>query len=245
MEPQPRYSRPPITEAIIDVRVTLPSGVTTDTLAQVQVGQEEAYPIRGDLFFQQTQLVPGTGIVPHPGPALIGHSFRSQEGKQIVQALMGGFVFSRLQPYEGWEPFRNEARRLWEVYRAVARPEAITRVAVRYVNRLDVPHPRADLKDYLRVLPDLPTGLPDTVSDFFMQLQVPQEALQSMLVLNVASLKPAPPGVASILLDIDLFRATELPQEEASLWDFLERLRTRKNQVFEECITERTRELIR
>ena len=245
MEPQNRYSRPPIMEAIIHVHVTLPSSITTDTLAQVQVGQEEAYPNRSDLFFQQTQLVAGTGIVPNAGPALFGHAFRSQDGKQIVQALKGEFVFRRLHPYEGWEPFRNEARRQWDIFRAIARPESITRVAVRYVNQLNIPLSEPHLNSYLRVLPDVPAGFTDAVSDFFIQVQIPQEDLKGMLLLNVATLNPSPPGQTCILLDIDLFRTTELPQEEASLWDFIERLRIRKNKAFEECITDSTRELIR
>jgi uncharacterized protein (TIGR04255 family) len=245
MEPQPRYSRPPIREALIEVQVTLPPGVTADTLAQVQVGQEEAYPTRDRLYFQHAVPLAGDGTPPAPGLSLIGHSFHSRDGKQVVHARLNGFLFSRLQPYEGWQPFRNEARRLWEIYRAVARPEVITRVALRYVNQLDIPLSAANLKDYVRVVPDVPPGLPPTVSDFFMQLQIPQEGLRAMLFLNEATLKPSPPGGASILLDIDLFREAGPPQEEASLWDFVERLHARKNQVFEECITDRTRELIR
>jgi uncharacterized protein (TIGR04255 family) len=226
------------------MHVTLPPGVTTDALAQIQVGQEATYPHRGNLFFQETQLVAGSGVSPASGPTLVGHSFHSRDGKQIIRARLGEFFFSRLQPYEGWEQFRNEARRMWEVYGALAKPEAITRVAVRFVNRLDIALADARLKDYLRALPDLPEGLPPIASDFFMQVQVPQEELQGMLILNEGTLKPAPPGITSILLDIDLFREKDLPQEEAALWGFVERLRLRKNQVFEECITDRTRELI-
>ncbi|MCI0458310.1 MAG: TIGR04255 family protein [Gemmataceae bacterium] len=243
MEPRASYSKPPIREALIEVQVTLPASVTTDTL--VQMGQEETYPTQGKLYFQQAVLVAGAGVSPEPGPSLIGHSFQSRDGKQIVHARLNGFLFSRLQPYEGWEPFRNEARRLWEVYRAVTRPEAITRVAVRYVNQLDIPLTDADLREYVRLLPALPVGLSAPVSHFFMEVQIPQEDLQGMLILREATLTPASPGLASVLLDIDLFRTTELPQEERSLWDFVERLRTRKNHVFEECITDRTRELIR
>jgi uncharacterized protein (TIGR04255 family) len=188
---------------------------------------------------------PEAGTSPAQAPPLIGHSFQSGDGKQIVHARRDGFLFSRQQPYEGWERFRTEARRLWDVYRAVTRPEAVTRVALRYVNRLDVLPSDGGLKDYLRVLPDVPKGLPDIVSDFFMQLQVPQEGLSGTLILREATLEPSPSGMAYVLLDIDLFRVAELPQEEGPLWDFVERLRTRKNEVFEECITDRTRELIR
>ena len=51
--------------------------------------------------------------------------------KQLVQARANGFTAHRLAPYEGWETFRHEARRLWDVYRQTVRPK-VARVAVRY-----------------------------------------------------------------------------------------------------------------
>ncbi len=70
-----------------------------------------------------------------------------------------------------------------------------------------------------------------------------------MLVLNQYLLpytvSSEPPTTASILLDLDLFKAHELPQNEASLWSLLEELHCKKNEIFEGCITDRTRDLIR
>jgi len=49
------------------------------------------------------------------------------------------------------------------------------------------------------------------------------------------------------LLDLDLFQERfDEPwgvEEDAEVWDFLERLRDRKNEVFEASITEKTRRL--
>ena len=150
---------------------------------------------------------------------------------------------SRLAPYESWEAFRNEARRLWEVYRQTVKPVRIERVALRYVNRLDLPGPRAELKDYLQTSPEIAAGLPQGLDGFFMQLQIPVEDLNSRLFLNLTTCEPPKPGIVAVVLDIDLFRTENLPQEEEALWQLLESMRARKNEFFEACINDRTREL--
>jgi uncharacterized protein (TIGR04255 family) len=57
-------------------------------------------------------------------------------------------------------------------------------------------------------------------------------------MINVAMVPPPVPTVVSVVLDLDLFRTTNLPQTEDELWAFFEKLRHRKNQVFEACITD-------
>jgi len=169
----------------------------------------------------------------------------SMDQRQIFQARIDGFTFSRLAPYDRWESFRDEARRLWAAYRMIAQPERVTRIAVRYVNRLDLPLPLRDFKDYLRTVPEVSPALPQGLTNFFMQLHIPQDDLDAMLLLNQAMIPPAHGGVVSVVLDIDLFRSKDLPDDDDSMWGIFEQLHTRKNDIFEGCITDLTRELIR
>ena len=98
------------------------------------------------------------------------------------------------------------------------------------------------------ISPPLSPALPQGLLNYFMQLQIPQEDLQGLLVLNQSLVPPQPgpqPTTVSVLLDIDLFRAHDLPQDDEGLWSFFERLHAKKNEVFEGCITDLTRELIK
>ena len=165
------------------------------------------------------------------------------------QVRPGGFTFSRLAPYQSWEPFRDEARRLWEITRTVVKPGTYTRVALRYVNRLELPLPFSDFKEYLLTVPEVAPTLPQALSTFFMQLQIPQVDIQAMLILNQQLLpqvlQGTQPVVAPVLLDIDLFKEIDLPQNEEGMWNLLETLHFKKNATFEGCITDKTRALIR
>ena len=237
-----RYTRAPITEAIIDFQVDPLEGVE---LADLERCQDAAYPGKKALSvvvdnpdFGEDDSTTSTSR------QVAGFLFTSADAKQLFQARFAGFSMHRLAPYKGWEPFRDEARRLWNIYRQTAQPRKVTRVAVRYINRLDLPLPVLEMKDYLRTSPEVSPDLPQRLEEFFMQLTIPQRDIKSTLLLREMAVPPEAPGVASVVLDIDLFRSDEIPPDDAGIWALLERLRARKSAIFEACITDRTREVI-
>jgi uncharacterized protein (TIGR04255 family) len=232
MSTRQHYPKAPITEAIIDLRVELPEGKGIADLEKVHEGLETAYPTKKNRILAEVQgQIGDQGAVAAASSKHIGYLFTSGDEKQIFQARLDGFTMSRLAPYESWEPFRDEARRLWNVYRSIAKPTKVTRLAVRYINRLDLPLPVADLKQYLRTAPEVSSDLPQDI--------------RSLLLLNQAIIDPAKPGVASVVLDNDIFRSDDLPTDEEGIWDFFEVLRKRKNDVFEASLTDRARELFK
>jgi uncharacterized protein (TIGR04255 family) len=161
----------------------------------------------------------------------------------VFQAQLNGFTFSRLAPYESWNRFCAEARRLWQIYRDCLKPAEVTRLAVRYLNRLDLPGEHVEIKDFLLTAPEIAPGLPQTLAGFFMQLQLPIEDLRCKVLLNETIVEPVKSGTVSVVLDIDLFRTENLPQDEESIWNLYEQLHVKKNDIFEACITNRAREL--
>jgi uncharacterized protein (TIGR04255 family) len=101
-----------------------------------------------------------------------------------------------------------------------------------------------DLRDFVRFYPEVSTDLTQQLAGFFLQVQIPQEDLGAMLILNEALVPPSGPGVASVVLDIDLFKQGPKFESDDEVWNVLEALRLRKNLIFEGCITNNTRELI-
>ena len=81
------------------------------------------------------------------------------------------------------------------------------------------------------------------ISGFFSQLQIPQPDISAMLVLHEAIVPPPTTEVVSILLDIDLFKSTNLPETDGEMWDLFDTLRIRKNEIFDACITDATKRL--
>ena len=235
------YSRPPIVEAIIDFQVKLPEGVAT---ADLERCQDAAYSDRKALNVTVDGVDFGREGSTVKTSRHVGFLFTSSDEKQLFQARRDGFTVHRLAPYLGWELFRDEARRVWDIYCRVARPQRVKRVAVRYLNQLHLPLPIAEITDFLRTFPEVSPELPQALAGFAMELNIPLPDIKSTLLLRERVNPPAVPGMASVVLDIDLFRSDEIPPDDAGVWAFIETLRARKNAIFEACITNRVREAI-
>src|SRR5216683_4477 len=144
------YPNAPITEAGIHLMVRPAEGISVADLVRCHKGEEESYPLSKDMQIATGHFEVGPRVSAAASAQHVGFVYTSSDQKQVYQVRLDGFSFSRLAPYESWEPFCREARRLWELYRERLKPAAVTRLAVRYVNRLDIPGERIEIKDYLR-----------------------------------------------------------------------------------------------
>lgn len=241
------FEHAPITEAVIDLRVDLPEDIDLEALASIEHSLT-GYPDKRERFEIAAQIEAGRAVAARAEQRRIGYDFVDDSKLHVFQARLNGFTFSRLLPYNNWEEFSGEARRLWDSYLAVAKPTRVTRIAVRYINRLELPLPFEDFHEFLNFTPEVPEGLPQGLSQYFLHLELPDDQTGGMIVLNQTIL-PSDSGVETqsilpVLLDIDVFRTVSSRAEDSAVWSTLEQLRLRKNAVFLACITDRTKELI-
>ena len=240
-----RYPRAPITEAVMDIRVVPRDGLEVDVLrdlppdlAQRYPGVHEQFRVTGAVQFGDA--APST---PTMNRTLVGFQRNHVSNDRLFRAQLDGWSFNKLAPYKSWEEFKEEGCEIWRWYRGIVGPENISRVGLRYVNRLDLPLPFDDFEKYIRTVPNVAPDLPQGLSSFFMQLQIPHRDIAALLVLNMAMVPPARENVVSIVLDLDIFRVDSVPQNEDELWLYFEQLRIAKNKAFEACLTDATREL--
>lgn len=234
----------PITEAIIDIRVDLPSEIDTEQLLALHAHISEDYPTKKMRAAWQTsiRLDPSS---PAPVAKTVGgqdgYLFTSVDGAQIVQARIGGFTFSRLHPYQTWELFVKEAHSLWDLYRKIASPEKVTRLALRYINKLPLPLP-ARFEDYFRTMPEIAPGLPQSLSGFLMRVQIPFENPLAHSIIT-QTIEADDDEHVSYVFDIDVFRSVGMSAESQEIWSILDELRNVKNTIFFKSVTDRALEL--
>lgn len=173
----------------------------------------------------------------------IGYSFTSADGRQVLQARQDGFTFSRLKPYVNWPQLRDECKVLWASYKGSANPVRINRIAVRYINQIDIPLGAIDYKHYFLTTPEIAQTLPQDLSGFFMKLQIPCPDFGGGLILTQMAIQPPQPGWHSVVLDIDVFKQCGPDLTETAMWETIETLKATENTFFFESITERTRSL--
>ncbi|HVP00548.1 MAG TPA: TIGR04255 family protein [Bryobacteraceae bacterium] len=240
-----KYARAPITEAIIEIRVRPSSGVTGISCKEALEAIKKEYPDATDLMKMEAEIRGGPQVGALATQALNGCARRSDERRQVVTAMPDRFAFSQLQPYAAWEEFQPTAKSLWRSYALALKPEAVTRIATRFVNRIELPLPVSELGKYLLTAPTLSPMMPQKeIAGAFMQLQLPQKDLRCNVLLNLAIL---PPGESTfpVILDTDISDEGEFSALEDDLvWARLEEFRWRKNEIFEACVTDEVRSLI-
>ena len=241
------FRNAPITEALLDIRAILPDHTGLDQLASFHDSVRDRYPNKRD-----RKIWTGSIHVRAEGPEIAGSSggidgflFSSVDGKNIVQCRLDGFTFNRLKPYDKWETFREEAFKLWQSYVRIAAPKEITRVALRYINRIEIPLPITDFKDYVLTGPEIAPGLPQGLTGFFMQLtipitDIPAQAIVTETIEPITETKRLP-----FILDIDVCRQAAFNVAEHDAWEVFEKLHDLKNHIFFKSITPKARELFR
>lgn len=237
------YAHAPITEAIIDLRVKKLGETKLAALSDWCNDLSERYPTKFDRQYAEGTIHFGNEVSTKAAQNKVGYLLQSGDKKNVFQPRLDGFTFSRLAPYESWAPFSEEAHQLWGSYREIMGEIAISRLAVRYINRIELPLPMENLSDYLRFYPEIPDELPDDVSGLLMRLSIPHSDLGATCMLTETLENSSVPESASVILDIDLYRDQSVPQEDTEIWHYFEQLHDRKNQIFESCVTDRSREL--
>jgi uncharacterized protein (TIGR04255 family) len=164
----------------------------------------------------------------------------------VILARSNAFTVSRLRPYDAWEHLIAEARLQWGLYCEICKPEAVTRIATRFINRIDLSIDALDFDDYLAAPANIPTGFPQMINHFLTRLVIPDKDSGSNVAIGQAlEALNAETRTVPVLLDIDVFKEVDLSIESEEIWTLLTRMRDLKNRAFFNSLTPKALELFR
>lgn len=238
------YPNAPITEAIFSIYF--------DNMDILQLKDLLLY--RQYLFsnFPNRQLRSNVGITSEPKfnnsekveankvvKDLIGYNYFTIDNTRVLSVGSNYLIYNVLKPYYTWEEHFNFFWSQLGFYYNVFRHQNVTRIGVRYINRIEIPLTFSGFQEYIKYMPPIPHVLPQTYAYFLMQLQIPVDGIrQAMLTETIAPFNPSISNTLPFILDIDVSQSGSFDL----LKDFKE-LRTLKNSIFEDSITEKTRQL--
>ncbi len=241
-----RFARAPISEAVLDIQVRFTTPVDTARLAEFHRGIEEEYPVREDRVKWHGRIeVGGASVQQAVARAAEGFMFRSADRHRAVQARQDGFTYNWLKPYKAWEDLRDEAKIHWERYRNLFQPEAVTRLGLRYINRIELPLPLSDIRDYIKTAPDIADGMPQAVSSLFMRLEIPDAASGLLAILTETIEAKTADNRLPLIFDIDVVRSATFAPDSTGIWETFEAMRQYKNRIFFMSLSDRAKEMFR
>lgn len=241
-----KYTKAPIEEAVFDIKIDPALAVGSKDIESLHPQISEHYPEKEILRTFQTTLKVNEGVPSSfaEDKGIIGFRFWDKDKKQVCRFGLDGFSLSRLRPYDDWEIHFPEVLRLWGIYREKLKPRFIKRVAARFVNVIEIPAKRFELKDYFVDPPKPPKGLPQSLTGFISRMTLKYDD-GPLVQVTLALQKPHKANVTPILLDIDVFTENKFPSDdESQLQLTFDKLHKIKNDVFEKYLQNKTKELI-
>lgn len=246
--PRPPYRNAPILEAIVDIHVQYPQpGPTEEQYRRFASAVQADFPRNESQFAVELQLHGDSSDGPpeHSGEThFAGLRLFRPENDRVMVIRNEGFAYSHLTPYKYWDVLRGEGVRYWRAFVDEFRPTAVTRVAVRNINRLRLPAGAIDLGEYLLFTPEAPRSL-GPATRIVMQMEVAQPSIgpAAVSVVTLASESPTAPDHQPMILDVDVFNTGSWEPKDPAVWEQLEMLRSKKSEIFEAVITDKTRRL--
>ena len=244
------FPNAPLTEAMIDLRVTYKSDVHLDQLQQLSERCSESFPVKNTLIAHELamKIWDATGSAESRATSKkLGYLQFTKNRDRAIQLRADGFAFSKLKPYESWSSLCADAHTHWDTYREVMSPTRIVRLAVRYINRIELELPITDFQDYIRTVPQIADGIPQGLTEFFFRVVVPNpddDQIQAIITSTIE--KPEQDRkTLPYIFDIDAFTPVDLDPSDEKLWPTLEKLRDFKNLIFFLSTTEKAKELFR
>ncbi len=240
------YKNPPIIEALCEFQFVpdQPWDWTIPGLFYREV--ESEFPVRRQ--FNPFEV----GVRAEVQGAVVQNIATNVERMQFLQKDEGAMVqvgpnmvaVNHLEPYSNWAAFKQMIARSLEVYRQVANPQAINRVGLRYINRIEIPDLReVEIEDYLLAVPAVPSSVPQTFGVWAQRIEIPYIAANAILVLQSRSVREVGQENIAFLLDLDFVALDPGLVELDSVMDWVESAHGEIERTFEACVTDKARRL--
>lgn len=239
-----RYKKAPILEAVLEFRWSQTQ--TLDDLKAVLASSEF------DAFEEPKPRVQIEAAVDVDAKEFshqkrqLGFEVALRDGSEIVFLEEQKFVFVQPAPYDRWEHFSQRALALLASVVSALGVSEFSRVGLRFVNRIDIPNhdgPGINTDEYVTIKFDGLRHDRGIIEEFQMRVVKPTERDGIHYALVLATTASPLPGISAILLDIDVFTRRPVPASGEELFHTLDVMRSEKNDIFEECLTDKARSL--
>lgn len=239
-----KYPNPIIAEAICEIHFRIKEWKPTlpgELFKYIQDEYPEMEPISAiglQLEFGPTGA--GTKIIPQSQRVRFKHKNRSL----ILQLAENNFTINTLPPYLGWETVRKDALAAWQNLEVVLLPDAITRIGLRYINRIEKETEQDCPGNWLTATDYIPSGVLRSEPGFLSRTQV-RFNTRDLLIVTLGDFKPnMGGGYGSIVFDIDRVTEQEIVPGLGSLEKELDRLHTDVWEVFSSAEGQKLRDLL-
>lgn len=242
----PTYPNPTITEAVCDIHFRLSSSSDWKPSSPGELFRRiyDEYPEMEPILEMglQFELGPqGTGTKVAPQRQRV--RFKHKNRPLVLQLAEDSMSLSTLAPYQGWQVMQNDVLNAWQNVENVVQPELITRVGLRYINRIQKTDEQEKPYSWLKANDYIPDGILRSDIGFLLRVETHLNK-ENVLIITLGDTKPDKDAqFGTIIFDIDriiegdivpqhLFLRQEIERLHSAVWDIFSSARSKKLEDF-------------
>ena len=236
-----KYNNSPIVEAVCEFQFDQSSSWDLTIPGLIYEKVQKTFPKRNQIAQINFGIAVNTEAIGHQVGTQPLMQFLQDDGNALIQVGPNLLTINQLAPYSSWQEFLPLIEQGIQAYKEAVSPQAVQRVALRYLNRLEFEH-NIRLEDYLNFYPFLGKELPQEFGAFVLGVQIPCERLRDMLNLQLTSINSQTSNALSMILDIAyiLSQPEKVMLDEILVW--INTAHKRIEETFEACITDQLRQ---
>jgi len=215
----PSYPNPTIAEALCEIHFRLPTGVSWkpsfvgEFFKAVQPEFPEMEPVQ-ELGFE-VELGEG-GVSQRMLPPRARIRFKHRARPLLLQLMENVLTVNLLPKYPGWERMRQDILEAWGRAREVLQPRCISRIGLRYINRVIRGAEDERPGVWLRGTASIPAGVLTSATGFLSRVDIRLDTENRRVVTLGDQIAGKDSPFGAIILDIDrIIQRESEPTDEA------------------------------
>jgi uncharacterized protein (TIGR04255 family) len=227
------------------IEICFSASIENRTLEKIVDRLSKYYPTRTQVQTVNINIDSVGSHQVHQTP--LGYRLASHDQASVAIVNQASLAAASLAPYPGWGELRERLKIILQTWNSISPRFEPQRIGVRTINRIDIPQELStplELRDYIIFRPVADAVTLEPLVGYFLQATFKTAINRWSATINSTMLVPPPLlRYHSVLLDIDIFRTEDVPMNEKALWPIMEEAHSLKNDIFERCITDKTRGL--
>jgi len=241
------FAKAPIILSILQFRYKTIENFNSDRFKEKGLLIKPDYPEIKERFVQQIHFKAnnpdGTTNVSLDDKEINGVQFISKDKKKNLVIGKDRFTYEMHGNYPGWETFSDEAKKHWEQFQNELGGIQLIGLSLRYINRINLPDDFNDISEYFTTFIQSSSGK-HMINNF--QLKYTSNEPENHLTIHIGHvLEPPIEGNFPYLFDIDVIYSSDIKNEPKSIWEIFNILRLKKNYIFNDGLTEKSKLIIR
>lgn len=172
-----------------------------------------------------------------------GVQFISKDKRRNLVIGRDRFTYEMHGKYPGWDIFIKEPMHFWNLFKEEIGDVELTGLSLRYVNRINLPIDFHDISEYFTTFIQSTTG-EHNINTF--QIRYTSVEPDKNLTSHVGHvLEPPIDNKYPYLFDIDVIYLSPIEDMPTKVWEIFNVLRKKKNAIFNDGLSDKTKELIK